>query len=52
MEGDWKPDRIVVLEFPSVTRAEEWWHSENYAPAKLIRQSCADTRMIIVEGVQ
>ena len=24
MEGDWKPQRIVVTEFPSVERAEEW----------------------------
>ena len=28
MEGDWKPQRIVVSEFPSVERAVEWWHSD------------------------
>jgi uncharacterized protein (DUF1330 family) len=51
LEGDWKPERIVVLEFPTVERAREWWHSEIYAEAKLIRQRTAKTRMIIVEGV-
>lgn len=50
MEGDWKPERIVVAEFPSVERAEEWWHSEGYEQAKKIRHASADTRMIIVEG--
>ncbi len=24
LEGDWKPERIVVLEFPTVERAKEW----------------------------
>jgi uncharacterized protein (DUF1330 family) len=52
MEGDWKPQRIVVAEFPSVERAEEWWRSENYEIAKKIRQASADTKMIIVEGVE
>ena len=51
MEGDWKPQRIVVTEFPSVERAEEWWHSEGYEMAKKIRHASADTKMIIVEGV-
>jgi uncharacterized protein (DUF1330 family) len=51
MEGDWYPERIVVLEFPTVDRANEWWNSEQYTQAKTIRQRAANTRMIIVEGV-
>jgi uncharacterized protein (DUF1330 family) len=51
LEGDWKPERIVVLEFPSVERANEWWHSELYSEAKVIRQRAAETKMIIVEGI-
>jgi uncharacterized protein (DUF1330 family) len=50
LEGDWTPGRIVVLEFPSVARAREWWHSPEYAPAKAIRQRASTTRMIVVEG--
>lgn len=50
LEGDWHPQRIVVLEFPSVERAKEWWHSEEYAPAKAIRHRTAKTRMLVVEG--
>ena len=51
LEGDWNPERIVVLEFPSVKRAKEWWQSQEYADAKSIRQRAAKTKMIVVEGV-
>lgn len=51
LEGDWQPERIVVLEFPSVERAKEWWDSDIYSRAKLIRQRSASTKMIVVEGV-
>ena len=50
LEGDWDPERIVLLEFPSVERAKEWWNSEEYTRARLIRQRAAHTNMIILEG--
>lgn len=50
LEGDWQPKRIVVLEFPSVERAKAWWGSDEYAPAKKMRQAASTTRMIVVEG--
>lgn len=51
IEGDWSPDRIVVLEFPTMEKAREWWSSEQYAIAKKIRQAAAKTKMIFVDGV-
>ncbi|MCE3297337.1 MAG: hypothetical protein K0R65_3051 [Crocinitomicaceae bacterium] len=51
LEGNWQPERIVVLEFPSVERAKEWWASPEYAPAKAIRQRSAHTEMLVVEGL-
>ena len=30
LEGNWKPKRIVILEFPSIDRAKEWLNSEEY----------------------
>ena len=51
LEGDWQPERVVVLEFPSVERAREWWVSKDYATARVIRERTARTRMILVEGV-
>ncbi len=51
LEGEWSPSRLVVLEFPNVERARQWWSSETYAPAKRLRQETATTEMILVEGV-
>jgi uncharacterized protein (DUF1330 family) len=52
LEGDWQPGRMVVLEFPSVEKAKQWWASEEYAPAKALRQANAETKMILVEGFE
>jgi uncharacterized protein (DUF1330 family) len=51
IEGDWRPGRIVVLEFPSMERAKEWYASSSYREAMAIRHATANTRMIFVEGV-
>ena len=52
LEGDWKPNRIVMLEFPSVERAKEWWNSPEYTKAKEIRHRAANTKMIVLEGFE
>jgi len=51
LEGGWQPERIVVLEFPTIERAKEWWASDAYAEAKAIRHRAAKTKMIVVQGV-
>lgn len=52
LEGSWTPPRFVVLEFASVERARAWWSSPEYAEAKALRQACASTEMIVVEGLE
>jgi len=51
LEGDVRPGRTVVVEFPSVERARSWWDSPEYRPAKALRQASASTRMILVDGI-
>ena len=51
LEGDWKPKRIVVLEFESVHRAKEWLNCEEYRKPRKMRHRTAKTKMIVVEGV-
>ncbi|MEJ0055230.1 MAG: DUF1330 domain-containing protein [Bacteroidota bacterium] len=41
LEGDWKPNRFVMLEFPSLEKAKAWWASDSYAPAKTLRHATA-----------
>jgi uncharacterized protein (DUF1330 family) len=50
LEGDRVPHRLVVLEFPTVAKARRWWDSPEYQPIKRIRQRCARTEMVVVEG--
>ena len=51
LEGDWKPERFVIVEFESTERAMQWWNSKEYEEAKNLRQRIATTLMILVEGV-
>jgi uncharacterized protein (DUF1330 family) len=51
LEGQWHPSRFVILEFPTLERGRGGWMSPEYAPAKALRQSCADAEMVLVEGV-
>lgn len=50
-EGKWNPERLVVVEFDSFKKAKEFWNSKDYKPLKELRQSSAETDMIIVDGI-
>ena len=50
LEGDWSPSRFVILEFPTADKARQWWGSPEYAEAKALRQSCARTQMVLLDG--
>ena len=50
LEGEWAPPRLVILEFRDTDTAQRWWSSPEYAEAKALRQSCAETTMLLVEG--
>ena len=50
-EGDWKPSRIVVLEFESLARAREWYDSPEYRPLIALRQRCAKTQLVFADGL-
>jgi uncharacterized protein (DUF1330 family) len=51
LEGDWKPKRIVLLEFESMQRARDWLNCEEYCEPRKMRHRTARTNMILVEGV-
>ncbi len=48
MEGEWKHDRMVLLEFPNKEAALEWYNSEAYQKAKNIRQTASSANFFIV----
>jgi uncharacterized protein (DUF1330 family) len=51
LEGDWRPDRLVILEFPSLERARAWWNSAEYAEARALRQATSTGTLLILEGL-
>lgn len=52
LEGDWTPKRLVILEFPSLERAQAWWASTEYAEAKALRHRASSANMVVVEGLE
>jgi len=52
LEGEWEPRRTVILEFPTMDRAREWWNSEQYREGKALRQAIARSTILLVEGVE
>ena len=50
-EGTPPGDRNVIIRFPSYQAAQDWYHSEEYAPAKKLRMAASTSVQTIVEGV-
>lgn len=50
LEGDWRPPRIVILEFEDLEAAQRWYDSQAYQEAKKLRLGAATFRAIAVQG--
>jgi uncharacterized protein (DUF1330 family) len=50
LEGDWRPSRLVVLEFEDLAAAKRWYDSERYREARRLRQGAARLRLVAVQG--
>jgi uncharacterized protein (DUF1330 family) len=51
LEGEWRPPRLVILEFDSLERAQAWYESLEYRQAREARRSAATFRMLVTEGL-
>jgi uncharacterized protein (DUF1330 family) len=52
LEGDWDPERLVVIEFPSVDAAQAWYDSAEYREARAVREGAGTWRMVVIPGVE
>jgi uncharacterized protein (DUF1330 family) len=50
LEGQWRPHRIVVIEFPDMAAIKAWYNSPEYAPLLAMRQPAATDHPVAVEG--
>ena len=52
VEGDWKPNRMVMIEFASYEKAQEFWNSPEYTFARKSREGAAVAKAVIVQGLE
>lgn len=50
IEGNWKPKRLVIIEFPSKESAQEFLKDPDAQPVFAIRHKSATSKLILVEG--
>lgn len=51
VEGGPPSKTIIIVEFPSMARAREWYASAEYAEALKLRRTALERRLLFVEGV-
>ena len=50
LEGPTETRRVVVIEFPSLDQAKEFFHSAEYSQIKKLRDGAATGQFIAIEG--
>jgi uncharacterized protein (DUF1330 family) len=51
LEGPEETRRVVLIEFPSLEKAKEFYSSEEYGEAKKLREGAATASLIALDGV-
>lgn len=51
VSGDWKPTRMIIVEFDSMEKFQAWWDSPEYRAIAPLREQSTKTNAIVVEGV-
>ena len=51
LEGTPARSRVVVVEFPSFERAQEFYSSQEYQAAKKVRAGAATAQFVLIEGL-
>lgn len=50
MEGDWAPERLVILEFPSREHARAFLADPDAQPLFAVRHATTASRLVLVDG--
>jgi uncharacterized protein (DUF1330 family) len=50
LEGEWQPQRLVVIEFPDMATLKGWYRSPEYAKLIALRQGVSRGSLVAVEG--
>jgi uncharacterized protein (DUF1330 family) len=52
VEGHWQPAFPVMLEFPSLAAAHQWYDSPEYAPLKALRLAATRGNAVFLAGLE
>ena len=52
LEGSWEPERMVIIEFPSMEDLRSWYDSAEYQEWAVVRKRYAPgSKLVALEGV-
>lgn len=52
LEGEWRPaQRLVIVEFDSLSQAHAWYGSAEYGRALELRDGALERRLLVVQGM-
>ncbi len=51
-EGDYTPDSLILLQFPSQEVMDSFFESDEYLALGAQREACSSSRVIAVEGLE
>ena len=52
IEGDWSPERLVIIEFPAKLNAEQFLVDPGFRELAKIRHSTTTSKLILVDGAE
>ncbi len=50
LEGDWRPQRLVIIEFSDMAALKAWYRSPEYAKLIALRRGVSRGSLVAVEG--
>jgi uncharacterized protein (DUF1330 family) len=51
LEGNWKPERVTIVEFESMEKGKEFYNSPEYQTAIKARAGAANFKALLVQGI-
>lgn len=51
LEGDWVPNRVVIVEFPNMAQLKVWYDSAEYRALLQIRRRTSKSSLVAIEGL-
>lgn len=50
LEGDWEPQRMMLLEFPDLDAVRSWYDSPSYQAARELRADASKLNIVALEA--